>query len=87
MAKKKIVKPTIREQITISRRLREKYPPRKPEKKEDWVSRLKGRVKAVFAKDKAKAAKARTIRTKATSDRLRKAGLTEKEIARLRGKK
>lgn len=71
---KKIVKPTPAEQKIITRRLRKRYPQMY---KENWAKRLKGRVKKEF----------KTERTKQVESRLTTAGVTPKEIARLRGKK
>jgi len=78
MAKKKLEKATPFQKMIIERRLRVKYPQMY---KKSWVTDLKGRVKTQLKKDKA------TKRTKSVSGRLRGAGLTEKEIAKLRGKK
>ena len=72
--KRKIVKPTSEEKVIIDRRLRKKYPQMY---KSDW---LPGSNKKT--KDGVK-----TLRTKRIEQRLRNAGLTEKEIRKLRGKK
>lgn len=76
---RKIVKPTPAEQVIIDRRLRRKYPQMY---KSNWVTDLKKKVK----KEKEKGG-FKTTRTKQIEKDLRGAGLTEKEIALLRGKK
>ena len=52
-------------------------------KKESWVARLKKKVRKHFDKKK----KFETARTKQTKEQLRKAGLSEADIAKLQGKK
>jgi hypothetical protein len=56
-------------------------------KKEDWVSRLKKKVKAYFGKGKTKPKGSKTVRTKATEKSLKHSGLTDKDIARFHKKK
>lgn len=58
--------------VEVSKRLRKRR-----SKKTSWVKKLKKNVKKEF----------KTQRTKSAEAQLRRAGLTEKEIARLRGKK
>ncbi len=71
---KKTVKPTPSEQAIIDRRLRRKYPQMfKP----NWTTDLKKKVGVEF----------KTKRTKQVEDELRKSGLTEADIKRLRSKK
>jgi hypothetical protein len=79
----------------------------KKKKKDNWVDRLKKKVKGYFAKQKEtqrkwgegmqkvggykkKKKKKESFKTKRTADiekRLKKSGLSDKEIAKLRGKK
>lgn len=62
----------------------------KPKVKLNWVQKLKLKVKAYFATQKKtvkKAGSKTTARTKSIEAQLRRAGLTEKEIARMRSKK
>lgn len=62
-------------------------------KKENWVSRLKKSIASLKGPGHSKAGKKylkkqkpyKTLATKGVEDRLRRAGLTEKEIKRLRG--
>ncbi len=71
-------------------------------KKESWVARLKKKVKGYFAKQKAaekkmgegmqkigrgKKKKYDTARTSAIEKRLKQSGMSDKDIAKLRGKK
>lgn len=74
MAKGKIVKPTAAEKVAIIIRLKKKYPQMY---QPGW-----------WGKKKPKKSKSLdTTRTKAISARLREAGVSQKEIDRLRGKK
>jgi len=62
-------------------------------KKSTWVSRLKKRVQSVLGPGHSPAGKKylakkkpyKTLATKGVEDRLRRAGLTDKEIKKLRG--
>lgn len=81
MPKKKIVKPTGLEQEIIDRRLKKQYPHML---EKSWVSKLKKKVRKELKERRNKALK--TQRTKDVSGSLRKAGMTQKEIDRLRGK-
>lgn len=72
MAKKKIVKPTPAEKVVIMIRLKRKYPQMfKP----GWTKKSK------------KSKSFDTVRTKTISSQLRNAGMSQKTIDRLRGKK
>ena len=70
----RVVKPTPVEQKLIDVALRKQYPQMY---KPSWAKTLKGKVQKEF----------KTARTIQIENQLRKSGLTEKEIARLRGKK
>lgn len=62
----------------------------KPKVKLNWVQRLKLKVKAYFAAQKKPDRKVDSKTTKRTRDieaQLRRSGLTEREIARMRSKK
>ena len=72
----KTARPTAAERKIVDRRLQKKYG-HKYKVSEDWVPKLKKKVKKEFE----------TARTKSITAQLREAGLTEKEIKRLRGKK
>jgi len=77
----KPVKPTSKENIEIQRRLRERYPHMGTE---NWVSKLKKKVrKQVRAGDLVK--KGKTLRTRKQIDKMRRSGLTEREIRTLTG--
>ena len=54
--------------------------------KESWVSKLKKRVRRVLGGNDKPKSKKETARTKNVSDQLRKSGLSEEEIRRLKGK-
>ena len=70
-----VVKPTKSEKKVITKRLKKKYPQMY---KKDWIKRLKKNVK--------KELKSReTLRTKQYIQRLRGAGVSEKEIKKLTG--
>lgn len=64
-----------------------------PKKKSTWVSRMKKRVQSILGPGHSPAGKKyaakqkpyKTLATKGVEDRLRRAGLTEAEIKRLRG--
>lgn len=61
-----------------------------PKVKLNWVQKLKQKVKAYFAAQKKKDRKVSgktTQRTRNIEAQLRRSGLTEKEIARMRSKK
>jgi hypothetical protein len=60
---------------------------KKKKEKEDWVARLKRKVKEYFSKEKHKMKGADTVRTKATEKQLKKSGLTDADIARFHKKK
>ena len=70
----KIIKPTRAEKKIIDKRLRKQYPQMF---EKNWAKSLKKKVKKEF----------KTARTSDIENKLRRAGLSEKEIARLRGKK
>lgn len=73
---------------TRRKKAAEKLKPKKkePEKKEEtWVDRLKKKVKKYFAGEKKKEPKA--ARTKLTKEQLKKHGLTDADIKKLRGEK
>lgn len=56
--------------------------------KENWVGKLKRKVKSAFATAKSKAVvDPNTARTTQTEKQLYSSGLTPEEVARLRGKK
>lgn len=59
----------------------------KKKKKEDWVSRLKEKVKSYFSAEKSKMKGAKTVRTKSTERELKKSGLTDKDLAKFQKKK
>lgn len=59
--------------------LRQKVVGREPKSDKDIISRAWARLKVLFEKD--------TARTKQMESQLKTAGLTDKEIGRLRGKK
>ena len=89
---KKIVKPTPTEQVIIDERLRKQYPQMyEPGWLKGTDKKLKTGVKTLRTKRVRKKVKTKkefkTVRTKQIEDQLGKAGLTEKEIASLRGKK
>ncbi len=79
----KTARPTAAERKIVDRRLQKKYG-HKYKVSEDWVPKLKKKVKATLRKEKKKF---ETARTKSITAQLREAGLTDKEINRLRGKK
>jgi hypothetical protein len=64
-----------------------------PKKKSTWASRMKKNIKSLLGPGHSPAGKKytkkqkpyKTLATKGIEDRLRRAGLTEKEIKRLRG--
>ena len=73
MANKKIVKPTPAEKVAIMIRLKRQYPQMfKP----GWMKIKKKKSKSFD-----------TVRTKSISSRLRDAGISQKKIDQLRGKK
>lgn len=84
---RKIEKPRTASQKELVNIRMQRY--RRPKKKEDWVARLKRKVKVYFSKRAAPKTKKDyvTARTKSVSDDLRAAGLTEADLKRLRGKK
>jgi hypothetical protein len=59
----------------------------KKKKKEDWVARLKRKVKEYFSGEKHKMKGADTVRTKSVTKSLKHSGLTDKDIARFHKKK
>jgi len=73
----KVVKPTAAEQRKIDARLKAKYPQMYDD---NWPGRLKKKVKAELERQKT------SKRTKQVSSGLKAAGLSDKEIAKLRGK-
>ncbi|MHC4867691.1 MAG: hypothetical protein ACYTEX_26775 [Planctomycetota bacterium] len=87
---KKIAKPTIAQQMIINKRLRAKYPQMfkvgwgesKSSKADVW-----GGSKSSKADVPTKKKDGDTIRTKSIMAQLRKAGLSDEAISRLRGRK
>ena len=85
---KKIVRPTASEKKLVKKRMLKKYGPKRIYKvKEDWATKLKRKVKAVFSREKAAKKDFQTLRTSDVSERLRKSGMPERYIKKLRGKK
>lgn len=72
--KRKIVKPTTAQKKVINVELRKQYPQMFTK---SWVSMLKGKVKKEF----------KTARTLQIESQLHKAGISDKRILQLRGKK
>ena len=88
---KQVVKGTPSERAEVQRRLRRKYPQMFKETAGIQAGRKGGlglgQRLLKWATGRKKKKKPTTVRTKAITSRLKRAGLTDKEIARMRGKK
>lgn len=82
---KSVVKPTPQEQVIIDRRLRKMYPQMYSP---GWgvPGAIVAAAKKKRKKKKRKKKELTTVRTQAISERLKQAGLSDSDIARLRGK-